>query len=155
VVPAPAGLPAFYSFNEPIPPKPGSIIKAEKLAAPNLKGTVYRVIYTSTTVDNVPVAVSGILVVPRKPAPTGGYRVVTWGHGTNGMADQCAPSLSPEANVPITNMLLDKGWLLASSDYEGEGTPGALRYIAGDSAARNVIDIVRAAKHLPGVNVSS
>jgi pimeloyl-ACP methyl ester carboxylesterase len=154
VVAAPAGLPSFYSFNEPIPPKPGSIVKFEKLAAPNLKGTVYRLIYTSTTVDNTPVPVSGIIVVPHKPAPAGGYQVVTWGHGTNGMADKCTPSLTPEQDAPLANMLLDKGWLIASSDYQGEGTPGVLPYIAGDSAARNVIDIARAAKNLPGVNVS-
>jgi pimeloyl-ACP methyl ester carboxylesterase len=155
VVAAPTGLPAFYSFNEPIPPKPGSIVKFEKLAAPNLKGTLYRVIYTSTTVDNAPVAVSGIIVVPHKAPPAGGYRVVTWGHGTNGMADKCAPSLTPEQDAPLANMLLDKDWVIASSDYQGEGTPGLLPYIAGDSAARNVIDIARAAKNLPNVDVSS
>jgi pimeloyl-ACP methyl ester carboxylesterase len=154
VVPAPAGLPSFYSFSEPIPPTPGSIIKYEKLASPNLKGTVYRVLYTSTTVDNAPVPVSGIIIVPHTAPPAGGYKVVTWGHGTNGMADMCAPSLSPENDVPLANALLDKGWLLASSDYQGEGTPGVLPYIAGDSAARNTIDIVRAAKKLPNVNVS-
>jgi pimeloyl-ACP methyl ester carboxylesterase len=155
VVPSPAGLPAFYSFSEPIPSKPGTIIKYEKLAAPNTKGTVYRVLYTSTTVDNTPTPVSGIIIIPRKAPPAGGYRVVSWGHGTNGMADKCAPSLSPEDDVPLANMLLDQGWLLASSDYQGEGTPGPLPYIAGDSAARNTIDIVRAAKNLPAVNVSN
>lgn len=154
VVPAPAGLPAFYSFSEPIPSKPGSLVKSEKLAAPNLKGTVYRVIYTSTTIDDKPVAVSGIIVVPHKAAPAGGYKVVSWGHGTNGMADKCTPSLSPEDDIPLANMLLDQGWLLTSSDYQGEGTPGPLPYIAGDSAARNTIDIVRAAHNLPNVNVS-
>jgi len=155
VVPAPAGLPAFYSFAEPIPSKPGSIVKFEKLASPNLKGTVYRVIYTSTTVDGAPVPVSGIIVVPHTAPPAGGYRVVTWGHGTNGMADKCAPSLSPENDVPLVNMLLDKGWLLTSTDYQGEGTPGVLPYIAGNNAARNTIDIVRAAKNLPDVKVSN
>jgi len=154
IVPAPAGLPAFYSFDEPIPPEPGSIVKYEKLAAPNLKGTVYRVVYTSTTIDNKPTAVTGIIIVPHKAAPAGGYRVVSWGHGTNGMADKCTPSLDPEDDFPLANMLLDRGWLLTSSDYQGEGTPGPLPYIAGDSAARNTIDIVRAAHNLPGVNVS-
>jgi pimeloyl-ACP methyl ester carboxylesterase len=70
------------------------------------------------------------------------------------MADKCAPSLSPENDVPLSNMLLDKGWLLASTDYQGEGTPGVLPYIAGNSAARNTIDIVRAATNLPDLKVS-
>ena len=57
---------------------------------------------------------------------------MSWGHGTNGMADTCAPSLYPDDAVPLVNMLLDKGWVVTASDYQGEGTPGLLPYIAGD-----------------------
>jgi len=154
IVPAPAGLPAFYSFREPIPTKPGTIIKSERVAAPNTKGTVYRVLYVSTTVANAPTPVSGIVIVPNKPAPAGGYPVVSWGHGTNGMADSCAPSLDPDSDAPLANMLLDQGWEITASDYQGEGTPGLLPYIAGDSAARNTIDIVRAARAMPAAHAS-
>ena len=63
IVPAPAGLPAFYSFSEPIPTKPGTLIKSERVAAPNIKGTVYRVMYVSTTVHNTPIPVTGVIIV--------------------------------------------------------------------------------------------
>ncbi len=59
---------------------------------------------------------------------------MSWGHGTNGMADVCAPSLTPDGAVPLINTLLDQGWEVTASDYQGEGTPGLLPYIAGDSA---------------------
>jgi pimeloyl-ACP methyl ester carboxylesterase len=70
------------------------------------------------------------------------------------MADKCTPSLDPTSDVPLTNELLDQGWEIASSDYQGEGTPGLLPYIAGVSAARNVIDIVRAVQTAPRAQAS-
>jgi Secretory lipase len=154
IVPAPKGLPAFYSFSEPIPQKPGTLIKSERVAAPNIKGSVYRVLYVSTTVHGQATPVTGVIIVPNTPAPANGYPVVSWAHGTNGMTDACAPSLEPDSAAPLANMLLDKGWLITASDYQGEGTPGLLPYIAGDSAARNTIDIVRAARNLPDSHAS-
>ena len=80
--------------------------------------------------------------------------MVSWGHGTNGMADVCAPSLSPTSAAPLANALLDHGWVVTASDYQGEGTPGLMPYLAGISAARNTIDIVRAARQLPAAHAS-
>jgi pimeloyl-ACP methyl ester carboxylesterase len=51
--------------------------------------------------------------------------------------------------------LLDQGWEVTASDYQGEGTPGLLPYIVGVSAARNTIDIVRAAGHLATAHAST
>jgi pimeloyl-ACP methyl ester carboxylesterase len=79
---------------------------------------------------------------------------VTGPHGTNGLADVCAPSIAPAtgqstvAQVTTANELLDAGYLFVATDYLGEGTPGLHPYIAGESAARNTIDIVRAARQL-------
>jgi pimeloyl-ACP methyl ester carboxylesterase len=70
------------------------------------------------------------------------------------MADVCAPSLSPGSAVPEANALLDQGWVVTASDYQGEGTPGLMPYLAGISAARNTIDIVRAARQLPAAHAS-
>jgi pimeloyl-ACP methyl ester carboxylesterase len=70
------------------------------------------------------------------------------------MADKCAPSLDPASNAPLANVLLDKGWLVTATDYLGEGTPGLHPYIAGIVAARNTIDIVRAARELSAAHAS-
>src|SRR5258706_4421418 len=156
IVPAPKGLPAFYSFTEPIPTKPGALIKSERLTLPKIHGTVYRVMYVSTTVRGKPTPVTGLIAVPNGTPPAGGFPVVSWGHGTNGMADVCAPSFKPDDSetAGLANILLDKGWILTASDYQCDGTPGMLPYIAGDSAARNTIDIVPAARDLPGAHAS-
>jgi len=156
-IPAPKGLPAFYAVPQPLAKGPaGTLVKApKKIAAAGLHGTVYRVMYMSESVLNKPVVVTGLIIVPDTPAPAGGYPVVSWGHGTNGMADQCAPSLDPRSAVPMTNDLLDQGWEVTASDYQGEGTPGILPYIVGVSAARNTIDIVRAARNFPAAHASA
>ena len=153
---APKGLPAFYGVPEPLPNQPaGTLLKSAVVAAPAVHGTVYRVMYESRDLQNNVVAVTGVVIVPRSAAPAAGYPVITWGHGTNGMADQCAPSLDPATAAPLANLLLDRGWEITASDYQGEGTPGILPYISGVIAARNTIDIVRAARELPAVHAGA
>ncbi|MDA8342173.1 MAG: alpha/beta hydrolase [Actinomycetota bacterium] len=132
-----------------IPSKPGAVIKDTKVAAPGINGTAYRIMYTSENEQGKVVAVSGLVFVPKTPPPPGGYREVAWSHGTNGMTNQCAPSLSPSQAVPSINALLDKGWEVTASDYQGEGTPpGVLAYLVGGLAAENSIDLVRAVQHV-------
>ena len=154
LVPAPKGLPAFYAVPEPLPSKTGTLIKSEKVAVAGLHGTAYRVMYVSESVDGKPVVVTGTILIPSKAAPAAGYPVVTWAHGTDGMADTCAPSLEPGNSAPLANALLDKGWLVTATDYQGEGTPGLHPYIAGINAAHNTIDIVRAARDFPAAHAS-
>jgi esterase/lipase len=154
-IPAPTGLPAFYSVPQPLPSSgPGTLLKSERIAVGGLHGTAYRVMYLSESATNRVVPVTGLIVVPSQGAPQGGYPVVTWGHGTNGMADQCAPSLDPTSDVPLANALLDQGWEITASDYQGEGTPGLMPYIVGVTAARDTIDIVRAARHMSAAHAS-
>ncbi|MGO9877298.1 MAG: lipase family protein [Acidimicrobiia bacterium] len=155
VIPPPTGLPAFYSVPQPLPTTIGTLVKSEKIAVSGIDGTMYRVMYVSESESNHPVPVTGLIAVPNGTPPAGGFPVVTWGHGTNGMADICAPSLSPTSAVPELNALLDQGWVVTASDYQGEGTPGLMPYLAGVSAARNTIDIVRAAQQLPAAHASS
>jgi pimeloyl-ACP methyl ester carboxylesterase len=155
LIAAPKGLPAFYAVPQPLPSeKPGALVKYENVDAPDMHGTVYRVMYVSTGVHDEPHPVTGLVAVPKGAAPAGGWQVVTWGHGTNGMTDTCAPSLDPNADAQLANLLLDKGYVITASDYQGEGTPGLHPYIAGETAARNVVDIVRAAHTLPGLTLS-
>src|SRR5512140_3247006 len=118
-IPAPPGLPSFYSVPLPIPGFIGKLMKSQLVSVSGLHGTMYRVMYQSTTVDNKPIAVTGVIAVPNGTPPVGGFPVVSWGHGTNGMADICAPSLNPGSDVPLANTLLDQGWVVTASDYQG------------------------------------
>jgi pimeloyl-ACP methyl ester carboxylesterase len=154
-IPAPKGLPAFYAVPQPLPPTAGTLLKYERVGAPGLDGTVYRVMYVSQSVGGRPVATTGLVIAPRRPAPGGGYPVVSWAHGTNGMADICAPSLQPIPAVPLVNALLERGWEITATDYQGEGTPGLMPYLVGTAAAQDTINIVRAARHLPAAHAGN
>ncbi len=148
-VPAPRGLPAFYAVPQPLPAGSGRLIKEARVTASGIHGTAYRVMYTSENEQSKVVAVTGLVFVPHTAPPSAGYPVVAWGHGTNGMTNQCAPSLQPAQAVPSINALLDQGWEVTASDYQGEGTPpGLLAYLVGGLAAENTIDLVRAVQHV-------
>jgi pimeloyl-ACP methyl ester carboxylesterase len=149
------GLPDFYAVPDPVPDdEPGTLINSEVVDAPDLDGTLYRVMYVSRSLQDEPIAVTGLVAVPNSAAPSGGYPVVAWAHGTTGIADECAPSLEAPEAASIANGLLDRGYLVAATDYEGLGTPGRHPYVVGESEARGVFDSIRAAQQLDDVEVS-
>lgn len=144
-----ASLPDFYGVPAKLSDTtPGAIIKVEDVNATNLDGTMKRVMYVSQALDGTPIAVTGLIAIPKGSAPQGGWPVVTWAHGTSGQADTCAPSLNPSELVGLANPLLKAGYLVVATDYEGLGTPGLHPYIAGVSEGRGTLDIVRAAQNL-------
>ncbi|WP_437774738.1 alpha/beta hydrolase family protein [Sorangium sp. So ce1097] len=115
------------------------------------------VLYRSRDVHGKPVAVSGIIALPRGAAPEGGYPIVSWAHGTVGCADTCAPSRDtitspahPYNAYPhgLLNAFLDRGWAVVMTDYEGLGTDGLHPYLLGESEAHGLLDIARAARRL-------
>jgi len=155
----PPGLPAFYAVpSHWRSTKPGTYLKSAKVAVSGLNGMVWRVMYVSQADKGKPVPVTGYVVVPTGSAPVGGWPVVAWDHGTNGMADPCAPSLAiGTSDIPtaIMNAFLAKGWAFVASDYQGEGTPGIMPYIVGAAAAEDTINLVRAALKVPGAHTST
>jgi pimeloyl-ACP methyl ester carboxylesterase len=154
-IPAPAGLPAFYAVPDPLPAgQPGDVIKSEPVTSAKLHGTMTRVMYHSRSIQDRDIPVTGLIAVPNTPPPAGGFPVIAWAHGTTGIADQCAPSLAPDDYADLANTLLDAGYVVVGTDYEGLGTPGRHPYIVGDSEARGTLDIVRAARTLPDAHAS-
>ena len=124
-----------------------------------LKGaTNYLVLYKQVGVDGKPVPVSGIVSIPNRKAPKRGFPVVTYAHGTTGIADSCAPSRDTgpasgayEADTgiaPLLNTWIKDGYAVVRTDYEGLGTPGPHPYLIGHSEGYGVLDIVLAARHL-------
>lgn len=148
-------LPDFYGVPDPLPAgKPGQLINSEAVDAPGLNGSMSRVMYHSTTITGQDIPVTGLILIPKGTAPSGGWPVITWAHGTTGIADACAPSLKPAEFVTMANGLLDAGYLVVATDYEGLGTPGRHPYIVGESEAHGVLDIVRMAQTFPNANAS-
>jgi alpha-beta hydrolase superfamily lysophospholipase len=111
------------------------------------------VLYKSTDRDGNPTAVSGFILVPGGAAPAQGRKVLAYTHGTVGVASNCAPSLvtNPEQQPLFLeggDDLLNAGYVIAASDYQGLGTPGPHPYLVGDVEGMNALDSVRAARNL-------
>ena len=148
-----AGLPALppeslYASGGPVQPGPiGEILAQVELRAP--EGVrKWAVIYRSTGLDGSPVGVSGLVIAPSEPLPAGApaRTVLSIAHGSSGLADTCAPSRSPSDGLVATaGPLLEQGFVLAVTDYEGLGTPGPHPYIVGRSAGHSVLDAAVAA----------
>lgn len=126
---------------------PGELISAEELDA-EVDGTVWRVRYRSTSVQGEPVEVTGLVARPSSPPPSGGYPVLSWAHGTTGIADGCAPSSEGAGTIPGLQAHLDAGFVVAATDYEGLGGDGIHPYLVSTSEARSVLDGARAAARL-------
>jgi pimeloyl-ACP methyl ester carboxylesterase len=146
----PAGT-AFYTYAKKLPSKHGTAIWQRKLTgqAALKGGSSTLLLYSSTGVDGKPVPVSAVLTVPKGKAPKGGWPIVSWAHGTTGIADQCAPS---RANVqqgydhPLMQRWLKAGFAVVRTDYQGLGTAGPHPYLNGDAEGHDVLDAVIAAR---------
>jgi alpha-beta hydrolase superfamily lysophospholipase len=150
----PAGLDPFYGPPDPVPDgRPGDLLAYERVYVDGTDGSQWRVMYLSEALDGEPVVVTGLVFVPPGPAPDGGRPVVTWAHGTTGVADECAPSIDPRSLAPLAGPLLEQGWVVVATDYEGLGTPGRHPYLVGQSEGRGVLDIVTAARSIPEADV--
>ena len=152
--PKPPG-PFYHAAPGSIPRAPGQVIRHEPISGAPAAAQAYRVLYSSTGLKGEPIAVSGTVIIPSGRPPTGGWDVVAWAHGTTGVATDCAPSLRerPLANIPALARLLARGYVVTATDYPGLGTAGPHPYLVGVSEGRAVLDLVRAARNLPGESV--
>ena len=131
---------------------PGTLVRQELIDGAPLGATTYRVLYRSTGLDNKPILVSGVVIVPPGDPPPGGRPIVAWAHPTSGVVPRCAPSLAIFLFEQIQGLrsFVRNGYVVAATDYPGLGTPGPHPYLVGTSEARAVIDSARVAAQLPG-----
>lgn len=144
----------------------GSIIKALpiKTSVPNARA--WKVLYWSYGTNNSKlVPVSAIVVAPLKTSKS--TPIVTWAHGTTGLATSCAPSMpinpaqdfnsyySPnnygaiDYGIPSLTNMINSGYVVAATDYVGLGVKSKdTVYFIGEAEAKNVLDAAIAAKHL-------
>ncbi|MFD0684243.1 lipase family protein [Actinomadura fibrosa] len=158
--PGPAGD-AFYTPPSPLPAgAPGDVIRARpaKAGPPSARALAdaWQVMYLSTNALGKPVAVTGIVLVPKKgdrsKAP-----IVGFGPGTSGPAFRCAPSKFIDQGAfyeqSALNEMLAKGYAVATTDYEGYHENPTTTYIV-NSIGYSLIDAVRAAQRLPEAGLS-
>jgi pimeloyl-ACP methyl ester carboxylesterase len=148
----------FY-MPPPLPDSPrGSVIWTRPLdgtmALPSAARNIL-VAYRSVDDRGRIVPVSGTVAIPQGKAPKGGWPVITWTHGTTGLAAICAPSRDtasgPEHDYieTIRNLLdgfVKQGYAVVASDYVGLGIDGFHPFLQGVPTGRNALDMLRAAR---------
>ncbi|MCK2217095.1 lipase family protein [Actinomadura sp. ATCC 31491] len=149
--------PARAQATTPAERPPGTLLSAEPLPAglwlPG-SGAAYRLTYTSTPATGFsadPVVDVGALFVPAgRVAPAGGWPVVSWAHGTIGVADPCDQTVAgrSQRDIDYLSAWLRAGYAVAATEYEGIGTPRPHPYLLGVSEAYGVVDVVRAARQV-------
>ena len=130
--------------NDPVPVAgadlsgsgPGNLLSAMTMPgfAASREGKLVRgcrVIYRSTSGDTGQATqVSGSVFTPEGTAPTGGWPVIAFGHGTTGIDEPCAPSLSYSL-LGVSTVVVgyaNLGYAVALPDYQGLGAPGVHPY---------------------------
>lgn len=145
---------AFYSPPSKLPPTgEGSVVWARQFsdgAALPSASRNYRMLYETVSPTGKFVAISGTLALPHGTPPASGWPLISWAHGTVGDAPQCAPSRSSRPNVEqrMLDAFVARGYAVAQTDYEGNGTPGIHPYMVAAAAARDVTDIVYASREI-------
>lgn len=131
---------------------PGTLVRQQPMDHAPLGAAAYRVLYRSTGLKDEPILVSGVVIVPPGDPPAGGRPIVAWAHPTSGITPRCAPSLAIFFFQQVQGLrtLIERGYVVAATDYPGLGTPGPHPYLVGESEARAVIDAARVAGAMPG-----
>ncbi|MDT7727286.1 MAG: hypothetical protein QOI21_3862 [Actinomycetota bacterium] len=164
--PSPAQDP-FYTAPTSLAGAPGDVIRqrvvdlyAEPFRVFPAPVKAWQVVYRSTSATGGPNAVSGTVIVPPIPWTGQGERpIVAYAMGTQGLADNCAPSYhlrnGDEVEIAFIVQAMLKGWAVAVTDYEGLGMPGTHTYAVGQSAGRALLDVARAAVRVPEAGLSA
>lgn len=159
----------FYTPPSPLPSgQPGDVIRYREstftlnpITRQQEAGIrSWQVLYRTQNANGQAIAVSGTVLVPEAAWTGPGTRpIVSFAVGTRGLGDQCAPSatLSNGTDYEGLNIstVVQRGFAVAVTDYEGLGTPGGHTYMVGQSMGRAMLDIVRAAQRLPATGLSS
>ena len=140
---------SFYAVSNLATDKePGSLIRTADYNASRLTGsTNSRIMYLSVDANGQTVATTAAVAVPKGTAPTGGWPVIAWAHGTVGVGKSCAPSMTDNLSKygPFIQGFIDNGYAVVATDYSGLGTTGRHFYSHRESNARDAIESVRAA----------
>jgi pimeloyl-ACP methyl ester carboxylesterase len=153
--------PVFGGAAELAPPNltddgPGSLVSVEVMHGSeeleDANATYARIVYRSTSgIDDSPTEVSGVVAVPPGVPPKGGWPIISFGHGTTGVMNKCAPSrfsTLPGNGFMMQAMVLN-GFAVTMTDYQGLGVQGFYHpFLDAKTFGNNMIDAVRAARRV-------
>ncbi len=134
---------------------------AEHAVPSGLEADAKLLVHTMPDVRGSQTPATTLLFVPKGRAPTEGWPIVAWAHGTSTPGQKtCAPSLTPELDGGLTRdgfpsdyvyqigELLRAGYAVVAPDLEGLGAQaiGPYPYFGAASGARSLISAVEAAR---------
>lgn len=111
-----------------------------------------RISYWTERLQGQPALTSGVLYIPEtmrsELAP-----LVVLGHGSVGVADQCAPSAETEGGFEkdwksLAYTVAGDGWLVVMPDFPGLGTEGPAAWMFSPDEAHSILDATRAVRQL-------
>jgi hypothetical protein len=108
-------------------------------------------VYRSVSgIDGTERDLSGAVFVPPGTSPSGGWPVIAYGNPGIGITNDCGPSGYPDllGYDLVVASLLDLGYVVSLTDYEGLGHPGVHPLLEPRTEAFNMIDSVRAARRV-------
>ncbi len=149
---------AFYDSPADVPAEPGRLLRSEEFTRTiRDDAEAWRILYTTTRAEGEPALASALVVVPAE-RDAGPMPVIALAHGTTGVDRTCAPSVLDDPFAAGAFFALDgvieRGWALVATDYIGLGTEGGHPYLVGEPTGRSVLDSVRAARELDGVELA-
>jgi pimeloyl-ACP methyl ester carboxylesterase len=131
---------------------PGTLSDAQPVIDTPAGMQAWKVRYWTTSNKGREIEVTGVVVAPREALPARPRNVLAWAHGTWGVAEKCAPSLSANffTATPGLGDAIRRGYTVVAPDYPGLGSAMPHPYLDGVSTANSVLDAVRAARYIPG-----
>lgn len=162
--PEPQAANSARTISEPGSGGPGTLLAHEPVDTSIDGARAWRVRYLSRDVNSVNHEATGLVIAPTRPGTD--RPVLAWCHGTTGLGDVACPSAQPDParelityftaeatqqidyGVPGLQGLIDAGWVVCATDYQGLGTPGLHQYTVNRTNARDAINIVHAARQL-------
>jgi pimeloyl-ACP methyl ester carboxylesterase len=134
-----AAPPGTLSFQDPIVQTPAG-------------AQAWRIRYWTTNDRGQPIQVTGVVIAPREAIPAKPRAVLAWTHGTWGVTERCAPSLSANffTGTPGLTDAIRRGFVVVAPDFPGLGSPMTHAFLGGIEAANSTLDAVRAARQISG-----
>ena len=137
----------------------GVLLHSKNMELPARLSTASRALlfdYRMVAVTGGTTTAQAQLFEPFGTRPDNGYPLVVWAHGTTGISNACAPSLSFDnfGNANAINSLLEQGYAVLAPDYEGFGTPAIHPYYVRASHANAVLASVTAVHQIKDTRLS-
>lgn len=143
---------------------PGTLLHSEAVPTNLGNAQAWRIRYTTADVNGKHHEATGLVIAPTSASTN--RPVLTWCHGTTGLGDASCPSAQPDPvrelttyftaestrqidyGVPGLQNMIDNGWVVCATDYQGLGTPGMHQYTVNVTNAKDAVYIVHAARAL-------